>query len=412
MNNLSPGAQGVSAGQQYEQDSPERAAQPTSATRPPLWRPHIRTFAKADTGDSAQSTQLEQCLEHICHDWLDFQERSIRKTTPRRSLTISLIGKGSFSCIYAHNNYPTIAWKISKGSYDTDYKNVARYMELASHEAEQYKLVGPHENIAKLLCVAELELSPGEHQLGLGMERYTMNLHEYLQEKDAVSRFNLSSEYVIRKCLYDVSKGISYLHQQNIIHRDIKTNNILLLFRNNDVCGKIADFGFVTKTTTQKPELVGTWCILAPEIMKYQLDHVYRKYTKKTDIWAFGILLMETALYPKALLYLADTVVEENKRFLKTLTVTQFHQALADYKTEGDDLSLKFTISSLFSSFNNFMNQKLYPSRIKLKKFSWKMQLLVCAAACMRKHPRLRLPLGYFQFLQDDWLKNNKKTNR
>ena len=93
-----------------------------------------------------------------------------------------------------------------------------------------------------------------------------------------------SCKYVLRQTLL----GLKYLHDQHIIHRDIKSDNILC-----DVNGevKLADFGYAAQLTSSRDARitkVGTPAWMAPELIKGE-----RKYDTKVDIWSFGIVAME-----------------------------------------------------------------------------------------------------------------------
>ena len=66
---------------------------------------------------------------------------------------------------------------------------------------------------------------------------------------------------------YRVLLGLKYLHDRHILHRDIKSDNILVSF---DGAIKLADFGYATQLTTQqnsRKSKVGTVCWMAPEII-------------------------------------------------------------------------------------------------------------------------------------------------
>ncbi|XP_015060680.1 serine/threonine-protein kinase STY46-like isoform X1 [Solanum pennellii] len=91
---------------------------------------------------------------------------------------------------------------------------------------------------------------------------------------------------VLLKVAIDVSKGMSYLHQNNIIHRDLKTANLLM---NENHVVKVADFG-VARVQVQSGVMTaetGTYRWMAPEVIGH------RPYDRKADVFSFGIVLWE-----------------------------------------------------------------------------------------------------------------------
>eukprot|EP00002_Diphylleia_rotans_P036341 TRINITY_DN7997_c0_g1_i2.p1 TRINITY_DN7997_c0_g1~~TRINITY_DN7997_c0_g1_i2.p1 ORF type:complete len:220 (-),score=37.17 TRINITY_DN7997_c0_g1_i2:290-949(-) len=84
-----------------------------------------------------------------------------------------------------------------------------------------------------------------------------------------------------------IFSAVSYLHSRKFIHRDIKSDNILLN-RKGEV--KLADFGYCAKVTKDAPNrtsIVGTPYWMAPELVKGQ------DYDAKVDVWSVGILMIE-----------------------------------------------------------------------------------------------------------------------
>lgn len=92
--------------------------------------------------------------------------------------------------------------------------------------------------------------------------------------------------------LIGAAAGIAYLHENRIIHRDIKPDNILLT---SDNVAKISDFGTAKITsaiedqTRQQTKGMGTPIYMAPETLTPR-----PKYSTKSDVFSFGITLLQT----------------------------------------------------------------------------------------------------------------------
>ncbi|EAX96167.1 TKL family protein kinase [Trichomonas vaginalis G3] len=88
---------------------------------------------------------------------------------------------------------------------------------------------------------------------------------------------------------YQMAKGLEHLHSQGVVHRDLKTLNILL---DNHDAAIIADFGLCGVITPKSKELtgsVGTPNYTAPEVLGH------KKYNELVDVYSYGVILWEMA---------------------------------------------------------------------------------------------------------------------
>ncbi|XP_021747486.1 serine/threonine-protein kinase STY8-like [Chenopodium quinoa] len=99
-------------------------------------------------------------------------------------------------------------------------------------------------------------------------------------------RKKLAFKVVIQLAL-DLARGLSYLHSKKIVHRDVKTENMLLDYEKTV---KIADFG-VARVEAQNPSdmtgATGTYGYMAPEVLDGQ------PYDHKCDVYSYGICIWE-----------------------------------------------------------------------------------------------------------------------
>ncbi|XP_030860211.1 serine/threonine-protein kinase PAK 4 isoform X2 [Gorilla gorilla gorilla] len=103
---------------------------------------------------------------------------------------------------------------------------------------------------------------------------------------DIVTHTRMNEEQIAAVCLA-VLQALSVLHAQGVIHRDIKSDSILLT---HDGRVKLSDFGFcaqVSKEVPRRKSLVGTPYWMAPELISRL------PYGPEVDIWSLGIMVIE-----------------------------------------------------------------------------------------------------------------------
>lgn len=174
------------------------------------------------------------------------------------------IGYGSFSILYKGFNYKLLKYIAVKQINKIPDK---KYLE---NEVNLMKELN-HQNVLRLY-----DVYTEKNQVYLVIDYCCSDLKKYILTKE--NKYD-------RKYFIEILDGMSYINKKNIIHRDIKPQNILI--KNNTI--KICDFGM--SKTYHKYELLSTFCgsplYMAPEIIKN------RKYNNLSDIWSLGVVLYE-----------------------------------------------------------------------------------------------------------------------
>lgn len=144
-----------------------------------------------------------------------------------------------------------------------------------------------HENITGLIDVDAV--SPDFQEIYIFMEPMEADLHQIIK-----SGQHLSNEHV-QYFLYQILRGMKYVHSAAVIHRDLKPGNLLV---NSDCELKICDFGLSRGSGSAPDEQVGhlteyvaTRWYRAPEIML-----AFRGYTRAIDVWSIGCIFAELML--------------------------------------------------------------------------------------------------------------------
>ncbi|XP_039124796.1 serine/threonine-protein kinase STY46-like isoform X6 [Dioscorea cayenensis subsp. rotundata] len=107
------------------------------------------------------------------------------------------------------------------------------------------------------------------------------SLYDLLHKHHNILELSMLLEFAL-----DICKGMNYLHQNNVIHRDLKTANLLI---DEHRVVKVADFG-VARLQNQGGDMTaetGTYRWMAPEVINHQ------RYDQKADVFSFAVVLWE-----------------------------------------------------------------------------------------------------------------------
>lgn len=111
-------------------------------------------------------------------------------------------------------------------------------------------------------------------------------VNEYVENGDLESHIEDGSLSPIQKTviMYEVAEGMAYLQSMKMIHRDLKSKNVLL---DANLEPKIVDFGFTRHFSSTMSMAVGTPIYMAPEVIKSSY------YDYKADVFSFALMVSE-----------------------------------------------------------------------------------------------------------------------
>ena len=199
-----------------------------------------------------------------------------RKYKPKK-----MLGSGSFGCVYEAKNTifgNTVAMKVIK----KDKENELDEQEIRNEIDILKKL--SHPNIVKIY---EFYISENHYYI----------ITEYCKEGELFSYIkNKYTERQLAVLFYQVFSGLWYLHENKILHRDIKLENIMISGKEKDNSTgeelfwvKIIDFGTakIFEKNKKEKDVVGSSYYIAPEVLK-------QNYNEKCDTWSVGVILYMT----------------------------------------------------------------------------------------------------------------------
>ncbi|XP_050215884.1 G-type lectin S-receptor-like serine/threonine-protein kinase RKS1 [Mercurialis annua] len=206
----------------------------------------------------------------------------------------------NYTTVLAATNSFSPSNKIGQGGFGSVYKG-----QLDNGQEIAVKRLGPNSGQGieefknEIMLIAKLQHKNLVKLLGCCMEGDdAMLIYEYLSNKsldfllfDEVRRSNLNWRKRFN-IIVGIARGILYLHQDSrvrIIHRDLKTSNILL---DEEMNPKISDFGMARiskdgQIQEKTTKVVGTFGYMPPEYI------LFGRYSIKSDVYSYGVILLE-----------------------------------------------------------------------------------------------------------------------
>jgi len=220
------------------------------------------------------------------------------------------LGTGSFGKIYQSHEKPyEIAVKVIKTKYTDKI--------LDFYDDEFIQLTQKHHNLSHLFgiylsnitnnCFIIMEYMSGKDLIdivndekGLSDPIYIKNnveltgnyLDMFQQEYDYLTRkIKLSNESNkrVKNITKDVLQALEFLHENNIIHRDVKPENIRIL---DDNSVKLFDYSLSCKIDKNPIKKSGSFSYCAPELIKNNSSKII--YDTRVDIWSLGCVIYST----------------------------------------------------------------------------------------------------------------------
>ncbi|KAH7911507.1 kinase-like protein [Hygrophoropsis aurantiaca] len=239
--------------------------------------------------------------------------RTAEDDEARPYIIVSDIGKGSFATVYKGYHEET-HHQVAIKSVRRDILTAKLFDNLQS-EIEILKSLS-HRHITKLIDIVRaerniyliMEYCAGGDLTNYIKKRGRVDGLEYSPSPGAAlqyyphSRSGGLDEIVVRSFLRQLARALKFLRHRNLIHRDIKPQNLLLNPASPEELAKghplgvpilkVADFGFARSlpNAMMAETLCGSPLYMAPEILRYE------KYDAKADLWSVGAVLYEMSV--------------------------------------------------------------------------------------------------------------------
>uniref|UniRef100_A0A2K6PUC6 Tyrosine-protein kinase n=1 Tax=Rhinopithecus roxellana TaxID=61622 RepID=A0A2K6PUC6_RHIRO len=262
--------------------SPAQGNRPESAVSFNPYEPEVAPWA-AEKGPQREALPMDtEVYESPYADPEEIRPKEVYLDRKLLTLEDKELGSGNFGTVkkgyyQMKKVVKTVAVKILKN----EANDPALKDELLAEANVMQQLDNPY--IVRMIGICEAE------SWMLVMEMAELGpLNKYLQQNRHVKDKN------IIELVHQVSMGMKYLEECNFVHRDLAARNVLLVTQHY---AKISDFGLSKALRADenyyKAQTHGKWPVkwYAPECINYY------KFSSKSDVWSFGVLMWEAFSY-------------------------------------------------------------------------------------------------------------------
>jgi len=223
-------------------------------------------------------------------DVFSLNKLTMKKTINLKDIVVHdiLATGGSGAIVY---NCTVSGWGCCMKELDLKNTNI-KMQEAFLSEMEILENLPPSPNLCKYLFHIKKK-----HKLQIFMTRYSASFRMTLDERQeliAQGRQEMFKPSDIATMCLDILCGLTILHKNKIIHRDLKSANILVTYDSHKTIKRLAisDFDAAKKIgkKIKAKTVLGTPNWMAPEVLKASQDGAY---TFAVDIWSFGMVLYE-----------------------------------------------------------------------------------------------------------------------
>ncbi|KAI7792167.1 mitogen-activated protein kinase 11, partial [Triplophysa rosa] len=232
-----------------------------------------------------------------------FYRQELNKTVwevPERYQNLTPVGSGAYGSVCS-------AYEV-RLRQKVAVKKLSRPFQSLIHSRRTYRELRllkhmKHENVIGLLDVFTPAASLEDfHEVYLVTNLMGADLNN-------IVKFQRLSDEHVQFLIYQLLRGLKYIHSAGLIHRDLKPSNVAV---NEDCELRILDFGLARQTDDEMTGYVATRWYRAPEIM---LNWMH--YNQTVDIWSVGCIMGE--LLKGKVLFPGNDYIDQLKRIMEVV---------------------------------------------------------------------------------------------